>query len=109
MYKKEKCLLSQKSTKKVSLGEMSFRGQRQKSVTYYLNGSNDLKERSLNLSRSHRWVGLDGEGETSSGEVNYDMLWLLELSVIVGVQDDAIRQRQRLGGALARFHQHHCE
>ena len=63
----------------------------------------------LHLAGSHGGVSLDGEGETSSGEVNYDMLGLLELRVIVDVQDDAVRQRQRLRRALARFHHHHGE
>ena len=53
------------------------------------------------LSGGHGRVRLNSERVRLAGEVDDDVLGLLQLGVIVGVDRDAVGQRQRLGGALA--------
>ena len=61
------------------------------------------------LSGSHGGLGFDGERARLSSEVDDDVLRLLELEVVVGVQDHSVGQRQGLRGALSGFHHHHRE
>jgi len=37
------------------------------------------------------------------------MLWLLELRMIVGIQDDTVCQGQSLGRAFSSFHNNHLD
>ena len=61
------------------------------------------------LSGGHGRVRLYSERVRLAGEVDDDVLGLLQLGVIVGVDRDAVGQRQRLGGALACLQLHPVE
>ena len=57
----------------------------------------------LYLSGRHGRLRLHREGESLPCKVDDDVLRLLQLQMIAGVEDDPVGQGERLGRALARF------